>query len=91
MTRKNKDMGGAAASQQKIMMITMPLIMAWITSGLPCGVGLYWITSNIFMIAQQQILNKYYENKLSLEEDKLNKVIDENPKSKNGKNRKSKR
>ena len=91
MMRKNKDMGGAAASQQKIMMITMPLIMAWITSGLPCGVGLYWITSNIFMIAQQQILNKYYENKLSMEEDKLNKVIDENPKNKNRKNRKSKR
>jgi len=94
MMRKNKNMGGAAASQQKVMMITMPLIMAWITSGLPCGVGLYWITSNVFMIIQQQVLNKYYENKLMSEEAGANKVIDEVPKKKNGingRNGKSKR
>lgn len=88
MMRKNKNMGGAAASQQKIMMITMPLMMAWITSGLPCGVGLYWISSNIFMIVQQQVLNKYYENKLGLEDDKNKNVIDEVPiEQGNGKNK----
>lgn len=91
MMLKNKDMGGTAKSQQRIMMITMPLIMAWITSGLPCGVGLYWITSNVFMIVQQQILNKYYENKLMAEESRAGKVIDDIPKNKNRKNGKSKR
>ena len=88
MMRKNKNMGGAAQSQQKIMMITMPLIMAWITSTLPCGVGLYWITSNVFMIVQQQALNKYYENKLELEASKSKNVIEEVPEKRN---RKSKR
>jgi len=79
MMRKNKNMDSNSAmqSQQKIMMITMPLIMAWITSGLPCGVGLYWIISNIFMIVQQQALNKYYEKKLLLEEGNLSNIIDE--------------
>ncbi len=88
MMRKNKDMGSAAQSQQKIMMITMPLIMAWITSGLPCGVGLYWIASNIFMIVQQQFLNTYYEKKLIEEDTKGSKnkvVIDEVPKKSNKK------
>jgi len=79
MMRKNKNVNAAMQSQQKIMMITMPLIMAWITSGLPCGVGLYWIISNIFMMVQQQALNKYYEKKLIIEEvnSKGNLIIDE--------------
>ena len=68
------------------MMITMPLIMAWITSGLPCGVGLYWIVSNIFMIVQQQALNKYYENKLILEGGLSKNNIIEEP-SKKGKSK----
>lgn len=83
MMRKNSNVSGPAQSQQKIMMITMPLIMAWITSGLPCGVGLYWIISNIFMIVQQQALNKYYENKVVIEDNsKKRVVIDEAPKKK---------
>ncbi len=87
MMRKNKGMGNdAMQSQQKIMMITMPLIMAWITSGLPCGVGLYWIVSNIFMIVQQQALNKYYENKLILEGGPSKNNIIEEP-SKKGKSK----
>lgn len=77
MMRKNKNMDSAMQSQQKIMMITMPLIMAWITSGLPCGVGLYWIVSNIFMIVQQQALNKYYENKLILDGGNSKNIIEE--------------
>ena len=68
MMRKNQNMDPAMKSQQKIMMITMPLLMAYITSGLPCGVGVYWITSNLFMIVQQQALNKYYEKKIIIED-----------------------
>lgn len=87
MMRKNKGMGNETVqSQQKIMLVTMPLIMAWITSGLPCGVGLYWIISNIFMIVQQQALNKYYENKLILEGGNSKNIIEEPP-TKKGKSK----
>lgn len=61
MSRKNKDMDPAMRSQQRIMNITMPLMMMWITSSLPGGIGIYWITSNIFQLIQQLILNKHFE------------------------------
>lgn len=64
MMRKNQSSEPAMQTQQKVMTITMPLIMAWITSSLPCGVGLYWITSNVFQIGQQQLMNSYYEKKI---------------------------
>ncbi len=63
MTRKNKNMDPAMRSQQKIMNITMPLMMMWITSSLPGGIGIYWITSNIFQLCQQFFLNRYFEKK----------------------------
>lgn len=65
MTRrnKNKDQDPTMKMQQKIMNITMPLMMAWITISLPAGIGVYWITSNIFVLIQQAVLNKHFENK----------------------------
>jgi len=47
-----------AKMQQKIMLIVMPVIMTFFTVGFPVGVGLFWITSQIFQIAQDLILNK---------------------------------
>ena len=44
--------------QQKIMLVVMPLVMAFFTVGFPVGVGLFWITSQIFQIVQDLILNK---------------------------------
>ena len=68
MSRKNKTTDPAMRSQQRIMNITMPLVMMWITTSIPAGVGLYWITSNTFMVAQQLVLNKMMDNKLKAEE-----------------------
>lgn len=62
MTKKNKPTDPAAASQQKIMTITMPLFMIYITGSISGGVGVYWITSNVFQIVQQLALNKFYDN-----------------------------
>ncbi len=36
--------------QQQMMMWMMPLMMVWITLALPSGVGVYWVTSNIFSV-----------------------------------------
>jgi YidC/Oxa1 family membrane protein insertase len=46
------------AMQGKIMMIAMPIMMAVFTVGYPAGVGIYWITSSIFQVVQQAILNR---------------------------------
>ncbi len=47
-----------AKQQQKIMLIAMPIFMGFTTIGLSAGVGLYWITSSIFQIIQQIVINK---------------------------------
>ncbi|MDR1538205.1 MAG: YidC/Oxa1 family membrane protein insertase [Clostridiales bacterium] len=59
----NKDSN--AVMQQRIMMFAMPLMMAFFTVNSPAGVGIYWITSNIFQVGQQAFLNKYYGIHLS--------------------------
>ena len=68
MTRKNKTMDPQMQSQQKVMNIVMPLMMAWITTGLPGGVGLYWIVSNVFQVVQQAVISRHFERKKEREE-----------------------
>lgn len=69
MTRKNQAADPQMRSQQRVMNIVMPLMMAWITTGLPGGVGLYWVTSNIFQICQQVIISTHFERKKEREEE----------------------
>ncbi len=45
-------------TQQNMMMIMMPVMMGFMTINLTAGVGVYWITSSIFQIFQQLILNR---------------------------------
>lgn len=40
-------------NSQKTMNLFMSAFMIWITFSLPSGVGIYWVTSNLFQIAQQ--------------------------------------
>lgn len=68
MTKKTGAVNETARQQQKVMNVVMPFFMAFITLNLPCGVGVYWITSNLFQIAQQIIINNVYTKKLSAEE-----------------------
>lgn len=42
----------------KIMLYTMPLMIAFFTATLPAGIGLYWGTSTLFGIAQTYFINK---------------------------------
>jgi YidC/Oxa1 family membrane protein insertase len=45
-------------TQQTVMLVVMPIFMGFITVSMPAGVGLYWITSSVFQVAQQVVMNK---------------------------------
>ncbi len=50
--------GTAAANNT--MLVMMPLMSVWISFQVPAGVGIYWLLSNFFMVAQQFVLGKLY-------------------------------
>lgn len=50
---------GDTATQQKVLMYAMPLFLGFVAQGLPIGVLLYWVTTNIWQLGQQQII--FYE------------------------------
>ena len=47
-----------AAMQQRIMIIVMPLFLGFITVGFPAGLGLFWITGQVFQGTTDFILLK---------------------------------
>lgn len=47
-----------AESTQKVMLIVMPLFIAWISIKLPAGLALYWVTFNVMGSIQQYFINK---------------------------------
>ena len=53
----------------------MPLMTLWFSFIVPARLSLYWIAGNIFQIAQQYFVNKFYVPKLkermSIENEKL--------------------
>ena len=52
---------GAAAQQQKIMQIFMPLFIGYISLNFPSGLVIYWIVSNVFQLVQQHFIYKGLE------------------------------
>lgn len=52
---------GAAASQQKIMTIFMPLFIGYISLNFPSGLVIYWVVSNVFQLVQQHFIYKKLE------------------------------
>ncbi|WP_104371043.1 YidC/Oxa1 family membrane protein insertase [Desulfocucumis palustris] len=44
---------------QKMMLYTMPVFIAWITTTVPAGLGVYWVTFNLMGIIQQYFVNKH--------------------------------
>ena len=62
----NKPKDEKAKTQQTIMLVVMPLFMGFITITMPAGVGLYWITMNLFRMVQQLVMNKQAGVKLTL-------------------------
>lgn len=48
--------GSQQMAQQKILMYVMPVFLAFIAQSLPIGVLLYWVTTNLWQMAQQAII-----------------------------------
>ena len=46
-----------------MMLGIMPLISLFFTFSVPCGVGIYWIMSNVLSLVQTVVLNKIYDLK----------------------------
>jgi YidC/Oxa1 family membrane protein insertase len=44
------------AQQQKILLYVMPVFLAFISFNFPMGILLYWVTTNIWQVAQQAII-----------------------------------
>lgn len=67
-TRPPKSVEGTPASKDEEMMVTMnrsmtyfmPVLTVIIGASLPGGLALYWLTSNLFSIAQQAFVFKRY-------------------------------
>ena len=51
---------------QKMMMFMMPLVMGFVTIGMPGGVALFWVTSQVFQIGQDLIWCKKDNVKIRL-------------------------
>ncbi len=47
-----------AEQTQKMMIYILPVMIGFFTATFPAGVGVYWFTSTLFGIAQQQIVNR---------------------------------
>ncbi len=54
-----------AEGMTKTMSTIMPLFTLWITYTLPMAMGVYWVASNVFSMAQTFLLNGYYARKFS--------------------------
>lgn len=53
----NQQAGGCSPN---MMMLTMPAMSLFISFGVPAGVGLYWILSNLLAMLQTVVLNQIY-------------------------------
>ncbi|HEX6987960.1 MAG TPA: YidC/Oxa1 family membrane protein insertase, partial [Bacillota bacterium] len=51
MTRMTSSASGDPS--QRVMLYAMPVFIGWVTRSFPAGLGVYWVTSNLFQILQQ--------------------------------------
>jgi YidC/Oxa1 family membrane protein insertase len=58
MSEKNSASNPQMKMQNQIMLFAMPIMMAFFTISYPVGVGIYWITSSLFQVVQQYVLNR---------------------------------
>ena len=53
-----KDMTDEQASQQRMMMMTMPLLFGFMFYKMPSGLVLYWLTNTILMTVEQGMISR---------------------------------
>lgn len=76
-TKKQKKTEGApdtAAQTQKIMTMVFPVMMLFFSASTPAGLSIYWITSNIFQIIQQAIINRIMDKEEKKRQEELKKL-----------------
>lgn len=54
---KEPDMGEQMEQMQKMMLWMLPLMIGFFTATFPAAVGIYWLTSTVFGIGQQKLVN----------------------------------
>lgn len=57
----NNDVDNPAAQSMKTMNTVMPIVSGLFCVFMPIGVGIYWIASSLFQIAQQFFINRYMD------------------------------
>lgn len=62
MPQQNADPNSTSAQTMKTMNTTMPLVTGLMCFMFPIGVGVYWITGNIFRIIQSFVINRVFKN-----------------------------
>lgn len=69
--RIQKKNGQEMQGAMKYTMLFMPLMSLWIGFSMPAGAGIYWILSNVLMVAQQVLVQKLWPpEKVALMTDK---------------------
>ena len=58
---QQKMMPATGDAAQRRMFMFMPLVLGFIFKDFPSGLVLYWLVQNILTIAQQAIMNKYWD------------------------------
>jgi len=53
-----KEMTDEQASQQRMMMMTMPLLFGFMFYKMPAGLVLYWLTNTILMTVEQGMISR---------------------------------
>lgn len=64
MARNTATPGDMQATQQKVMLYAMPLMMGVFSWNLPLGVLLYWVTTNLWTMVQQAIIMREVEHEV---------------------------
>jgi YidC/Oxa1 family membrane protein insertase len=77
-TKQTKSTDPNMKMQQNMMMVVMPVMIGFMTIGMPAGVGLYWAASNITQIIQQVSLNKIF-NKPDIKNNDNGEIVDPKP------------
>ena len=54
---KSPDMAEQMEQMQKMMLWMLPLMIGFFTATFPAAVGIYWLTSTVFGIGQQKLVN----------------------------------
>lgn len=67
MTANDNGEENSMASSMKMMNNMMPLMSAFFCITMPSGLGIYWVATSVFTIAQQLVLNAYF-NRMDMEE-----------------------